>query len=357
MLRVGFLTTWNTRCGIAEYSRSLISAMRRRGDVSITVFGSRNTPDRSVREYEDWATPVFDVQLWSPERKYGFDVDAVLAHELDVLHIQYSGGFYNRRRLVELITRFPGVVALTYHDNVVGAKTFPSALPNLLYTHRQDVGVGDRRLIPQGIDVRPPLIKTFGLGKVDVELITEICERNGWRFEKSFGDEQWLEYEELYRWLRDCDAIVLWYKEDFAAGASAAAPLAISTRRPVFVNDTEWFRDLPERTSTLRKVRDPSELEASLRELLVDPYAEKRSWDRVAQTLVEDYRTVLSGRTDRSARRRRLTWRARVFTLLDSKPVIKQVARIIPIDRFLSAVHSLRQSRYRSGGPRAGEPH
>ncbi len=342
-LRVGALTTWNTRCGIAEYSRSLISAMRRRGDVSITVFGSRNTPDRSVSDFEDWAVPVFDVQLWNPKHRYELDVDEVLAHDLDVLHIQYSNLFYSRRRLIELMTRFPGVVALTYHDKVVGRKTFPSGLADILYAHRDDVGIGDRRLIPQGIDVRPPLIKTFGLGKVDVGLIAEICERNGWRLETSFGSDRWLEYEELYRWLRDCDAIVLWYKEDRASGGSAAAPLAISTRRPLFVNDTEWFRDLPDRTATLHKVREPSELEAHLRELFTDPYAEQRSWDRVAQALVEDYRAVLRERDDGgTARERRPTVRTRFFVLLDSKPLLK----FIPVAGLRPAAHRVRQSMY-----------
>jgi hypothetical protein len=348
MMRVGFLTSWNTRCGIAEYSRALISAMQRRSDVAITVFGSRNTHDRSVREYESWATPVFDVQPWNPEYRYGLDVDAVLAHDLDVLHIQYTDGFYNRRRLVELITRFPGVAALTYHDKVGGRKTFPSTLLDLLYTHREDVGVGDRRVIPIGIDVRPPVIKTFGLGRANVEIITDICERNGWRFEKSFGEERWLEYEELHRWLRDCDALVLWYRQDFAAGASAAARLAISTRRPVFVNDTEWFRDIPERTTTVRKVRDVTELEARLRELLVDRYADERSWDRVAETHVEDYRAAMNERGRGTVRGPRPTWRARLFGLLDPKPVIKFLARIVPVERLLSAVRGVRQRAYRN---------
>jgi hypothetical protein len=352
-LHVGMLTSWNTRCGIAEYSRSLISAMNRRGDVAITVFGSRNTPERTVREYESWATPVFDVQVWNPKHTYNFDIDTVLAQDLDVLHIQYSELFYNRRKLIDLMTRFPGLVALTYHDKVVGR--FPHTLPDLLYAHRQDVGVGNRRLIPQGIDVRPPLIKTFGLGKADVDVVSEICERNGWRFETSFGMDRWLEYEELYHWLRDCDAIVLWYKDDPTSGGSAAAPLAISTRRPVFVNDTEWFRDIPSETATLRKVKDPGELEAALRELFLDPYAEPRSWDRVAQTLVEDYRTALSGKTARTlVEGRRRTLRARLFALLDPKPLIRTIARVVPLEPLRRAAHRVRQSVYslrRPGGP------
>lgn len=317
-MRVGLLSTWNTRCGIAEYTRHLATAMRRRDDVELTVFGSRNFADRAVRPYEDWAVPVFDVQMWHPQHLLGLDVETILDRGVDVLHVQYSNLFYNRRRLTELLRRFPGVTAVTYHDKHVSA-AFPYRLPDLLYAHREDVGIGPRRLIPQGIDLRTPVIKTFGLGKSRADLIGEVCARNGWDFQSTFGEDRWLESEELFGWLRDCDAIVLWYDEDRSSGGSAGAPLAIGTRRPVFVNDTEWFRDLPERTATLRKLHSLEELEAALREQLNDPYAEERSWDRVAATLVEDYRAALDAGPQRGPHRRdRL--RSAAFAELDFKP-------------------------------------
>jgi hypothetical protein len=348
VLRVGMLTSWNTRCGIAEYSRYLVNAMRRRGDVELTVFGSRNEGDRAVRAYEDYAQPVFDVQIWSERSRFDFDVDDILSHDLDVLHVQYSNLFYSRRRLVELLSRFTGVIALTFHDKVVPRRTFPHQMIDLLYAHREDVGIGPRRLIPQGIDVHPPVIKTFGLGhKARDEVVAEICERNGWRFERSFGEEKWLESEELYRWVRDCDAIVLWYPEDPTSGGSAAVTLAIATRRPVFVNDVEWFSDLPERTATVHRVGNEKELESGLSERLVDPYAEERSWDRVAARHIEDYRDALSGRASGSTRRgRRPTGRARLFALLDSKPILKAIARIVPLGWLRPTAHRVRQSMH-----------
>ena len=292
-MRVGLLTTWNTRCGIAEYSRALAEALGRLPDVDVTVFGSRNHGDRAVRTYETWAEPVFEVQAWSPRMDYDLDVNAVLAHDLDVLHIQYSNLFFHRASLIRLMRSFPGVVALTFHDKVVSRHTFPAGLADLLYAHREDVGFGRRRLIPQGVDVRPPLIKTFGLGKSRDDLVGAICERHGWRLEASYGERRWLEPDELYRWLRDCDAIVLWYDEDLTSGSSAAAPMALSTRRPVFVNDTEWFRDIPERADSLRKVRDLEELERSLAALFADDYVAGRGWTDVAATLTADYRGAL----------------------------------------------------------------
>jgi hypothetical protein len=322
-VRVGLLTTWNTRCGIAEYSRYLVSALRRRGDVDVTVFGSRNYGSRAVRPYEDFARPTFDVQMWNPEWRLGLDVEAVLEHDLDVLHIEYSNLFYNRRRLVELIRRFPGVTALTYHDKCV-SRAFPYPMVDLLFAHREDVGRGPRRFIPQGIDVHRPVVKTFGLGKARTDVIAELCEQNGWEFNHSFGETRWLESDDLYRWLRDCDAIVLWYEEDLSSGGSAAAPLAIATRRPVFVNDTEWFRDLPDRTATLRRVGSIEELEAGLRDLLRDDYASERSWDRVANAHVDSYREALeSGGHARGAR-----LRSKAFAMLDHKPFSRAKRRL-----------------------------
>jgi hypothetical protein len=352
-LRVGFLTSWNTRCGIAEYSRCLAGALQSRGDVELKVFGSRNIGVRAVREYEEYATPVFDVQRWNPDYAFEFNVGEVLANDLDVLHIQYSTLFYNRRRLVELMRFFPGVVALTYHDKVV-SRAFPYDLVDLLYAHREDVGLGPRRLIPQGMNVCAPVIKTFGLGKSQDELLQEICDRHGWVLGKSYGEDQWLEHEELYSWLRDCDAIVLWYREDPTSGGSAAAPLAISTRRPVFVNDTEWFRDLPDQTATMRKVRDVEELEAALQQLFLDPYAEQRSWDHIAGRLMEDYRDALAERTAAAALGKKpRTLGSGLFALLDPKPPVKALAQVVPIGPLRHAAHWKRK-RSRSLKWRAG---
>jgi hypothetical protein len=317
-MRVGLLTSWKTQCGIAEYSRALAKAFRGRGDIDLVVFGSRNVGDRAVREYEAYEQPVFDVQRWRPDHRFHLCVQSVLDHDLDVLHIQYSNLFYGRRDLVELMRSFPGVIALTYHDKVV-SRAFPHELVDLLFAHRDDVGVGPRRLIPQGIDVRPPVVKTFGLGKSKDHVIRE-----------------------------DCDAIVLWYPEDATSGGSAAAPMAISTRRPVFVNDTEWFRDLPERTATLRKIGSVAELELELEKLFRDPYAERRSWDSVAETLVAGYHEALSeASTVRPGRERRpRTSRSTVFALLDRKPLVKATARFLPIGHLRRASHWTRQQVY-----------
>lgn len=325
-LRIGVLSTWNTRCGIAEYSRHLVDALSRQVDVELTVFGSRNFGERAVTSYEDWAVPVFDVQIWHPEHRFELDVEAILEHDLDVLLIQFSTLFFDHARMVELLHRFQGVTALTYHDKE-GVLAFPYELVDLLYAHREDVGIGSRRLIPQGIDLRAPVVKTFGLGKSRLDVIGEVCERNGWDFQHSFGKDRWLAHDELFAWLRDCDAIVLWYDRKLMSGGSAAAPFAIGTRRPVFVNDTHPFRDLPERTANLRKLRTPEELEIALGELFSNPYAEERTWERVAGIMARDFREAVGARRGGPAVRRR-GLRQRAFAALDHKPARRLLLRL-----------------------------
>ena len=87
------------------------------------------------------------------------------------------------------------------------------------------------------------------------------------------------------------------HDQDLASGGSAGAPLAIGTRRPVFVNDTEWFRDLPDRTKNLCQVSTLEELEHEMQAVLANEYAEQRSWDVVAETTVDAYRHCLSTRS------------------------------------------------------------
>ncbi len=325
MLKVGHLSSWNTRCGIAEYSRYLVEALRRRGDVEVTVFGSRNYGDRVVREFDDDEQAIFDVQIWHPQGRSDFDARPILDADLDVLHIQYSNAFYRRRDLVELLRRFDGAVALTYHDNSGARATFPWQLTDVRFTHRADVGRGEAVLIPIGVDVRPPVVKTFGLGKSRADLIAEVCARNGWAFESSFADDRWLEADDLHAWLRDCDAIVLWYHDDRTAGASAAAALALSTRRPLFVNDTHWVADHPDRTHRLRKVATLDELERAMREVLVDDYIEQRSWDHVAETTVAEYRKALAARA--AGKTRHTPVRAHAYAAMDLRPINRLLRR------------------------------
>jgi len=272
-VKVGLLTTWNTQGGVAEYSRTLVDGLLVRDAIDLTVLGSRNLGERTLAEPEEYVRPSFDVAAWSDGRDE-LDVEPILALGLDVLHVQYARGLYNSAQLNELLRRFEGLRVVTWHDNEtpdgVEWNRFDMAL-----THREGVGPGAPEVIAHPIRSLPLVVRTFGTGRTRQEVIRPICERNGWVFEslaptsEPATERPWRPWRELHDWLRGADAIVLWYDDDPLAGSSGAARTAIATRRPVIVNDTSWFADLPQQSGAFYKVKDdPEALQATLREVL-----------------------------------------------------------------------------------------
>jgi hypothetical protein len=300
-VKVGLLTTWNTQCGIAEYSRALADALRRRDDVELVVLGSRNYDERWVAESEDYVVPCFDVPAWNRYGHSDLDVERILGLDLDVLHVQYQMLLYDRPRLDELLERFNGVRVVTWHDKCI-APEFDWRRFDVALRHRPDVGPSGH-VVPFGIRDLPAVVRTFGLGRTREDLIAPICERHGWVFESAASseaalpDHRWRPWRELHDWLRGADAIVLWYADNALAGSSQAARTAIATRRPVIVNDVTWFADLPARAGAFRKIPDdPAALEATLRELLgADGLISAAAWDTVAACHVERYRGTEGG--------------------------------------------------------------
>ncbi|HEY1597326.1 MAG TPA: hypothetical protein VGF74_18145 [Thermoleophilaceae bacterium] len=292
-IKLGLLTTWNTRCGIAEYSRYIVEQMQKRDDVDVTVLGSINYGDYKLREDEDFVVPVFEMALWANGRN-DLLVDKILEQDLDVLHVQYQMLFYNPPLFEELLRRFPGRKVITYHDNDF-PPSFPAGLFDFRYTHRLGVGMGECVEIAHGLENRPPVVKTFGRGRSRADIIGAICERNGWQFETFFGgtSKAWLETPDLHRWLRDSDAVALWYDEAERAGSSGAVRIAISTRRFVVCNSTTWFNEIPDSGPNFVKVDTSDEFERALQQQLGNDFIDRDSWERIAERHVTDYRTLL----------------------------------------------------------------
>lgn len=286
--KIGMLTSWNTQCGISEYSKYLVTAMRKAGH-DVTVLGSKNYDERKVAEDESYVIPVFGVLPWNRYGDHSFDVEAILAQNFDVIHVQYEVLLYNQAGFNRLWKEFKGLKVLTYHDNCI-PPDFPAQDFDLFYTHRESVGLGSGYILPFGIENRPPVVKTFGLGRSRDDIIAAACLRLGYGFQSSFGEQDWKSTEELHQWLRDSDAIVLYYADVPSAGSSQAARTAIATRRPVIVNNVTWF----EGVEGVYRVNTPEELEAELFNLLDHPIINRDSWDLIAETIYNDYQEKLN---------------------------------------------------------------
>jgi hypothetical protein len=304
------LTSWDTQCGIAEYSRALAGGFDQ-SDVELWILGSRNYDERDLGIA--WSGHVglpikqplpvvrcFDVELWNRYGHRELDVETILDLGLDVLHVQYENVLFNLDRLHELIDRFDGPAFITYHDSCNPPQLRHYDFDHA-FTHREGVGPGNPEVISFPIRDMPAIVRTFGLGRTREDVIAPICERNGWVFESfatseaALGGQSWKPWRELHDWLRGADAIVLWYGEQGMAGSSQAARTAIATRRPVVVNDTTWFRELKSTGNFWKVADDPAALEATLRNVLADNVLlGSASVERVVDLMVRRYREALS---------------------------------------------------------------
>ena len=209
-----------------------------------------------------------------------------------MLQVNYQSMLLQQEPLGQLARDFKGVTAVTFHDSC-NRSDFPADAFDIRFTHREGVGPANH-VIPFGIENHPPLVRTFGLGRTREDVIRLICDAHGWTFESAatseaaLGGQTWMTQGELHAWLREADAIVLWYDDVEMAGSSQAARTAIATRRPVFLSDTTWFREIPCGYG-VHKLSNAAALERSMLQSLSPPFVAECSWDRVAELHLSAY--------------------------------------------------------------------
>jgi glycosyltransferase involved in cell wall biosynthesis len=98
-LRVGWVTTWNTRCGIAEYTRYLVETLPHE---SALILANR-TPDL-LGDDEAHVLRCWESGL-APAETMDEVFEQVMARKLDAVVIQYNFGFVTLPVLARLITR------------------------------------------------------------------------------------------------------------------------------------------------------------------------------------------------------------------------------------------------------------
>ncbi len=160
---LGVLSSWNIRCGIAEYCRYLVSAVRAEG-VEIEILSDRC--EGAVREDEPFVRRPWD----NTEGTLPDLVRAVTVSRISNLLVQYHPGFYPPLVLGRLLDELAGagirvwvVHHATYHEDLPKiAPSLSRAAGNLV--HSQDdirrlngYGVENVSLFPHPIYVPPDL--------------------------------------------------------------------------------------------------------------------------------------------------------------------------------------------------------
>jgi glycosyltransferase involved in cell wall biosynthesis len=89
--RIGWISTWNTRCGIASYSRYLITKMP--GQVTVLA------PHATERIGEDGPECVRAWMSSKDENGFGELTAKIIERDFDTLVLQFTYGFFNLRQL------------------------------------------------------------------------------------------------------------------------------------------------------------------------------------------------------------------------------------------------------------------
>jgi len=347
--RVAMVSTWNSRCGIAENTRSIVDHLGE--SVVVDVFAN------DVPDIIDPLREPGVVRCWSDRWRPELDQleEALRLSDADVVHVQFNFGFFELGRLAGLLERQldqRGVVVSLHRtaDIEVDGKllSLSEIRPTLervdrVIVHQESdvhnlaaMGIAANVVVvPLGADPPPPVSpvdvrKALGLGtrpivatfgfllphKGTLELIgvvdalrrefpdlclLALCSRHAGT--EGFEDEvraaiagrglednvilvsDYLPDDTARAILRSADAIVLPYRET-AESSSAALRFVLPIERPIVATDLAIFADAGDSLLTVDP-SDPTGIEDAVRRVLVDA----------------ELQADLAGRAARAARR------------------------------------------------------
>jgi hypothetical protein len=320
------------KCGIAEYNLSLYDALKQLGH-TVTIFANRRDtvrPDRkpyiaeTILDERAEVVPCFNAGAWSEslDFDYPFLFAELEKRQIELIIVQYQNGIFhppNLRPLFEHCKEKNIQVIVSFHDSFFGPFPF-DLVEHYVCTHSRMKQILNSHYIPHGIPapINDPkdvlkqrfgydgtVVTTFGLGRTDYRLISEVAGELHYRFavidsadscriggEHVIHIRNWLSKEQLLMRLGASDVIVLWYPEIDAYVSSSAISLALASLRPVIVNDVNWFRDIPDDVAI--KVKDEKELREKLSGIAQHPinqkqieYVNQNQWQNIAQRYLE----------------------------------------------------------------------
>lgn len=292
-MKIAMLTTYNQVCGISDYSESLVKHFSDEHEIKIIApkLTEKHHSVVAVGKEQENVYRLFNATIW--DGIVGVDMKEIveIIEWADVFHIQFQDSLYHHEWFPHLIERIKGKAKLviTLHDSCLG-KIWPYLRDfDLILTMKPDVKnqVQNAQLIGMPIYNSPPVIKGFGLGRSKHDEIEKVCNELGYKYEFIKAEDKWLPIDDLLVWLRDSDGIVLYYNEVTTAGSSAGARTALSTRRPVFVNNVQWFNDIPEGVTT--RFNDDNNLKQALKDKFDNDYIDQNSFNRIAEQHITLY--------------------------------------------------------------------
>jgi hypothetical protein len=292
-MNICILTTWNSACGIAEYSKNLVNELKML-DHHIMILSNKDGYIQG-KTYDDtyiFSTKVFGVSWWGEDSNFDADkaIDMMNYFEkslgpIDVLIVQYQSSLYADSGFNKFLAGVKCPILVLRHDSSVNSKhKFPDRTINIVHNKN----IKHDFYIPFPTIELTPKVFSFGMGRNDYEFIGKACKEIGVDFEgHDARKDGWLPEDILFEKMNDADAIVLWYNEVGIEGQSAALRTAISSCRPTIVNDVGWFKDAPYFVEKVMPGKDAKlGLQMMLRTILHLDYIRENSFKECAKEYV-----------------------------------------------------------------------
>lgn len=304
-MKIGFVSSWNTVCGVANYGQFLVNALRDKGH-QVKIF-AQNDDCEEIIEKEN--VRCFRTGQWLNKNKeclpamyakeeYFFDLDLFLdnSEDCDIFHLNYQDFLYPGkeglyRAIANTIDKGKKWF-VSFHDNCIH-QYFPFDSMTKIFVHTQEfakmLNKKNILVIPHGIYVYPEkftplwnpkidpnhIFASFGLGRNNYrevfQVLKELKEQkyddlfyiihcpipaNVVEIRKiveeiEFDKNSYYIYEKFYNnvnvlitLLRFAKIIIFNYPESYNYTTSSAIRLAISADRNIVCNNNNWFRDL-----------------------------------------------------------------------------------------------------------------
>jgi hypothetical protein len=293
-MNIALLSTHSSNCGISEYTSHLIEEYRKL-EHNVVVFNNKVTDSRwTGLEYQK----IFGVKHWKEEPAIdipgfleGWDRATKKFGEIDVLQVEYHVSFYEEVGFNKLLEQTNCKKVITLHDNTTRpGHNFTPFSAAIVHWPKEKSNIKNvpHYELPFPTVKSYPSVFSFGLGRNDIDLIERCCEKIGFEFDYHDPKYQgWIEEYELFKKMSAADVIVLWYNEVACIGGSSALKMAISSCRPVIVNNVNWFKNSP---NFVHKVNTEEELCNKLLEITHYDYIKENSFEELAKKQIKIYK-------------------------------------------------------------------